>query len=159
MNYKPLSLSFFLILISFSSFAQLGSNTDTTIASVDSSENKVFDKPEKEASFPGGNQGWRSYLERNVNGMVASDNGAPSGYYTVIVQFIVDKEGNISNVKALTNHGYGMENEVVRIITLGPKWLPALYNGKVVKAYRKQPVTFVVTNEPKSKNKKNKDRI
>ncbi|MEO7394242.1 MAG: energy transducer TonB, partial [Chitinophagaceae bacterium] len=68
-------------------------------------ENKIFDKVEIEASFPGGDSKWRQYLERNANGQVATDNGAPEGTYTTVVQFVVDKEGNISDVRALTNHG------------------------------------------------------
>lgn len=110
-------------------------------------ENKIFDKVEIEASFPGGDSKWRQYLERNCNGQVATDNGAPEGTYTTVVQFVVDKEGNISDVRALTNHGYGMEEEAMRVIKKGPKWNPAIQNGRQVKAYRKQPITFAVTSE------------
>ena len=45
-----------------------------------------------------------------------------AGTYTVVVQFVVDKEGNVSDVKALTSHGYGMEDEAVRVIKKGPQW-------------------------------------
>ena len=110
-------------------------------------ENKIFDKVEIEARFPGGDSKWRQYLERNANGQVATDNGAPEGTYTTVVQFVVDKEGNISDVKALTNHGYGMEQEAMRAIQKGPKWNPAVQNGRQVKAYRKQPITFQVQGE------------
>jgi len=110
-------------------------------------ENKIFDKVEIEASFPGGDSKWRQYLERNANGQVATDNGAPEGTYTTVVQFVVDKEGNISDVRALTNHGYGMEDEAIRVIKKGPKWNPAIQNGRQVKAYRKQPITFQVLSE------------
>ncbi len=110
-------------------------------------ENKIFDKVEIEASFPGGDSKWRQYLERNANGQVATDNGAPEGTYTTLVQFVVDKEGNISDVRALTNHGYGMEEEAMRVIKKGPKWTPAVQNGRQVKAYRKQPITFRVESE------------
>ena len=110
-------------------------------------ENKIFDKVEIEASFPGGDAKWRRYLEQNANGQVATDNGAPEGTYTTVVQFVVDKEGNISDVKALTSHGYGMEDEAVRAIKKGPKWIPAVQNGRQVKAFRKQPITFQVQSE------------
>ncbi|MDZ4794022.1 MAG: energy transducer TonB [Bacteroidota bacterium] len=110
-------------------------------------ENKIFDKVEIEAKFPGGDAKWRQYLERNCNAQVATDAGAPEGTYTTVVQFVVDKEGNISDVKAMTNHGYGMEGEAVRVIKKGPNWTPAVQNGRAVKAYRKQPITFQVTGE------------
>ena len=110
-------------------------------------ENKIFDKVEIEAKFPGGDAKWRQYLERNCNAQVATDAGAPEGTYTTVVQFVVDKEGKISDVKAMTNHGYGMEQEAIRTIQKGPNWTPAVQNGRAVKAYRKQPITFQVTGE------------
>ena len=113
----------------------------------DDDENKVFEKVEVEASFKGGEREWRKYLERNLNANTPVDNGAPEGSYTVVVQFIVDKEGNISDVKALTSYGYGMEDEATKIIRKGPAWVPAVQNGRNVKAYRKQPITFVVSAE------------
>jgi periplasmic protein TonB len=110
-------------------------------------ENQVFTKVEVEASFKGGEKEWRRYLERNLEANVPVDNGAPEGTYTVTVQFIVDKEGKISDVKALSNHGHGMEEEAMRVIKKGPDWIPAIQNGRNVKAYRKQPITFVVAAE------------
>jgi protein TonB len=110
-------------------------------------ENKIFEKVEVEAAFPGGEGAWRKFLERNLRGDVASEAGAPAGNYTVWVQFVVDKEGNVSDVKALTSHGYGMEDEAVRVIKKGPQWKPAIQNGRNVKAYRKQPITFQIEEQ------------
>lgn len=105
---------------------------------------QVFTKVEIEAAFAGD---WGKYLQRNLNAEVAINAGAPAGTYQVVVQFIVDREGNVSDVKALTNHGYGMEEEAMRAIRKAPKWTPAVQNGRQVKAYRKQPITFMVTEE------------
>ncbi len=57
---------------------------------------------EQEARFPGGLPGWKKYLEANLDPEVAARAKAPVGIYTIKVQFIVDKEGNIDNVKAIT---------------------------------------------------------
>lgn len=113
----------------------------------DDDENKIFEKVEVEAAFPGGDAAWRKFLERNLRGDVASEAGAPAGSYTVWVQFVVDKEGNVSDVKALTSHGFGMEDEAVRVIKKGPQWKPAIQNGRNVKAYRKQPITFQIEEQ------------
>ena len=110
-------------------------------------ENTVFTKVEVEAQFPGGEKEWKRFLERNLEANVPIDNNAPEGTYSVVVQFIVDKEGIISDVRALTSHGYGMEEEAMRVIKKGPKWTPAVQNGRQVKAYRKQPITFVAAAE------------
>lgn len=111
-------------------------------------DNKVFTKTEIPPSFPGADTGWRKYLERNVNAAVPVDNGAPAGIYKVMVQFIVNADGSLSDFKPLTNHGYGMEKEAMRLIAAGPKWKAAIQNGKVVTAYMQQPITFVVEEEP-----------
>jgi protein TonB len=113
----------------------------------DEDENKIFEKVEIEASFPGGIPAWRKYLEKNLNAQVATDNGAPAGTYTVNVRFVVDKEGNISDVRALTSHGFGIEEEAVKVIKRGPKWNPGNQNGRSVNSYHTQPITFVVTEE------------
>ncbi len=110
-------------------------------------ENKIFEKVEKEAEFPGGAAQWRRYLERNLNPTTPIDNGAPAGTYTVIVKFIVSKDGSISNVEGETHFGYGMEEEAIKQIKKGPKWTPALQNGRNVNAYRRQPITFVVQDQ------------
>ncbi len=110
-------------------------------------DNMIFEKVEIEASFPGGEAKWRQFLERNLSTFNPADEGAPAGTYTTYVQFVVDKEGNISDVRALTNHGYGMEEAAVRVIKKGPKWSPAIQNQRQVKAYRKQPITFRVESE------------
>ena len=110
---------------------------------------KIFDKVEIEASFPGGSSAWRRYLERNLDASIPEKQKAPAGNYTVVIQFVVNLDGTVSDVRALTNHGYGMETEAIRAIKKGPKWLPAIQNGRQVKAYHKQPITYIVDNGPK----------
>ncbi|MFN4314813.1 MAG: energy transducer TonB [Chitinophagaceae bacterium] len=58
----------------------------------------------------------------------------------VSVQFIVDKDGNISDIKALTNNGYGMEAEVLRAIKKRAVWLPSA-QGVPVRPYRTSSAT------------------
>jgi protein TonB len=110
-------------------------------------EDKIFTKVENEAAFPGGEAAWRRFLEKNLNASTPIDNGAPEGTYQVIVKFIVSKDGSISDVQAESKHGYGMEDEAVKVIKRGPKWKPALQNGRNVNAYRRQPITFVVQDQ------------
>jgi len=105
----------------------------------------VFTREEKEAEFPGGSKGWRAYLERNLDPNVPVNRKAPPGIYQVSVMFIVQKDGSITDVTAQTSYGYGMEEEAIRVIKKGPKWIPALQYGRNVRAYRIQPLTFVVS--------------
>ncbi|MEI6945555.1 energy transducer TonB [Paraflavisolibacter sp. H34] len=110
-------------------------------------EETVMTKVEIEAEFPGGAAEWARFLRRNLNASVPVDNGAAEGSYTVIIQFIVDKQGAVSDIRALTNHGFGMEEEAIRVMKKATRWTPALQNGHNVNAYRKQPITFVVATE------------
>jgi hypothetical protein len=104
---------------------------------------KIFTKVETEATFPGGSDKWRQYLQNNLNANAPVENNAPAGTYTVIVQFVVMKDGSAQDIRAITHVGYGLEEEAIRVITNGPKWLPAYQNGKAVNSYKKQPVTFI----------------
>jgi protein TonB len=108
---------------------------------------KEFKTVQIEAKFPGGNDAWTKYLQRNLNSNVPIDNGAPPGNYTVIVSFLVDKSGNISEVQALNDPGYGTSEEAVRVIKKGPAWTPAVQNGRNVIYRQKQSVTFQVTEQ------------
>ncbi len=113
----------------------------------DDDEGKIFTKVEVDASFPGGNAAWTRYLKNNLNAETPVENGASEGTYTVVVRFIVSKDGSISDVVGETKHGYGMEAEAIKIIKKGPNWTPALQNGRNVNAYRRQPITFVVAEQ------------
>ena len=114
---------------------------------VEDDEGKVFNKVEIEAAYPGGTAAWTKYLRNNLDANTPVDNGASEGTYTVIVRFIVSKDGSISDVVAETKHGFGMEAEAMKIIKKGPKWTPAQQNGRMVNAYRRQPITFVVQEQ------------
>jgi protein TonB len=116
---------------------------------VEEDYDKVFTKVEKEAKFPGGPEAWKRYLERNLNANVAAEDGAPTGNYTVKVQFIVDKAGIISNVQAIEvpKACPSCGPEAVKIIKKGPKWDPAVQNRRNVIYQAIQYVTFQVAEE------------
>lgn len=109
-----------------------------------SSNEPVFEKAEVPPIFPGGQQAWSKFLERNLNASVPLNNKAPVGTYKCIVQFIVMKDGSLKQIRPITNLGYGIEGEVIRLMQLSDKWIPAKQNGFSVNAYVSQPVTFVV---------------
>jgi periplasmic protein TonB len=90
---------------------------------------------------------WEKFLLRNLNGNVPVDNGANPGRYQIVVQFVVDVDGSVSDIKPITNVGFGMEQEAIRVLRKATKWEPAWQNGKQVKAYRRQPITFQVDGE------------
>lgn len=143
MPRTPLLCVSLLLLLSFNALSQQQQPAPTDSVMM-AQQHKTFSEVEIEASFPGGRDAWVAYLTANLKANTPVKKKAPAGKYMVIVRFIVSKDGNISEVVAETNHGFGMEEEVIRIIKKGPKWNPAQLNGKFVNAYRRQPVTVVV---------------
>lgn len=122
-------------------------NLDNDKAIIEDKVNKediIFTKVEIDARFDGN---WEKFLLRNLNPQVPIDNNAPPGNYRVIMQFVVDVDGNVSDIKALSNLGYGLEQEAIRVLKKATKWVPAIQNGSQVKAYRTQSITFQVTEE------------
>jgi hypothetical protein len=121
--------------------------TNSAAFTQEDSSKVIFEEVESEAEYPGGLIAWRKFLEKNLNANVPIDNGAPVGIYQVMAQFMVDKNGNVKDIKMLTDIGYGMEAEVIRILKKSGLWTPARQNGRNVNAYRKQPVSFQVEQE------------
>lgn len=103
-----------------------------------------FTKVEKEAEYAGD---WTRFLTTNLRGEVPVDNGAAPGSYQVTVQFVVDINGAVSDIRILKDPGFGMAAEAIRVIKKSGKWKPAVQNGNIVKAYRKQPITFQVLEQ------------
>ncbi len=99
-----------------------------------------------EAHYKSENE-FRAFLAQNLNAFVPLDNNAPSGSYTVIIRFTVAKDGSITNIGAETNYGYGMEEDAIRTIKKSPKWTPAQFLGEPVESYKRQPVTYVKSEE------------
>lgn len=110
---------------------------------------KIFTKVDVEASFTGGEDAWRRYLVNNLNiEKVARRIHIPKGEkefrQTIIVKFVVNKKGEISDVAAENGDAnkFCIE-EAVRVIKYSPNWVPAEQNGRTVNAYRRQPITFL----------------
>ncbi len=110
-------------------------------------ENKIFTKVEVEAAYPGGDAAWRNYLLKTLNGSVPVDNGAGAGTFTVIVKFVVSRDGSLSDVTCENDPGFGMCQEAIRVIKKTKTWTPAIQNGRNVNAYRRQPITFLVEEQ------------
>ena len=106
-----------------------------------------------EAHFPGGDKGWAEFMTDHLDPTVPINHKAPSGIYTVRVKFTVDKTGTLTEITIQTNNGFGMEEEVTRVLALSPKWVPATIDGEPVRAYRVMPVTFQVEGKSGQRKK------
>ena len=100
----------------------------------------IFTKVEVESEFPGGRAGWAEYLSKNLRYPQKAIRKRIQG--TVVLQFIVDKEGKVSDVSVILSVHPLLDNEAKRMITESPNWTPATQNGRKVKSYKKQPIVF-----------------
>ena len=107
-------------------------------------KNLVFSKAEVNPQFIGGQEAWRKFLRANLKINTPVENGAKLGIYKVVLKFIVNIDGSLSDIKCENDPGYGICSEAIRFIKSTPAWEPAIQNGKKVNAYMKQPITFVV---------------
>jgi periplasmic protein TonB len=109
----------------------------------DDEEGKIFTSVQVEAAYDGD---WNNFIKRNLNPNVPADNGAEEGTYTVIVKFVVSKDGSLSDITCENDPGYGICEEAKRVIKKTKNWVPAIQNGRNVNAYRRQPITFSVVS-------------
>ena len=75
----------------------------------------------------------------------------------VIVRFIITETGAVDSVKVLKSIGWGCDEEAVRVIKNMPHWKPGMQNGKPVKVYFTQPITFSIEDD-RYPSRKKKDR-
>lgn len=103
----------------------------------------VWRKVEIEAEYPGGAAAWQRFLNRNLRyPQELIDNGEIQT--STVVQFVVDKDGIVSNVEAVSGHEL-LAAEAVRVIKKSGKWTPAVQGGRYVRSLKKQP--FIIDIE------------
>jgi protein TonB len=111
---------------------------------VEEDSDKTFTKVEIESEYPGGSAAWQRYLNKTLRYPQEAIDNEIQG--TVVIQFIVDKEGNVSDVEAISGPEE-LRAEAQRVIKKSGKWTPAVQNGRQVKSYKKQPIVFRLETE------------
>ena len=101
---------------------------------------KVYDRVEVMPEFPGGMQGLFEYMQNNVNYPKEAKNQKIEG--RVIVSFIVEKDGSISDVHPLTAVHPLLDKEAMRLVNEIPRWKPGTEKGKAVRVSFALPVSF-----------------
>ena len=79
-------------------------------------------------------------IKKRFSNFVFPEKRPPKGNYSVKVQYVVAKDSSISDVKCLTNVGYGLEKAAVGVIQKSSVWQPATQTGREVKPYRTSKV-------------------
>lgn len=136
---KKIVLLYFLI-VSFSAFSQQTTieveQNDAVLQNSDVvySSNAVDIQP----VFPGGTNAFFKFVGMNFR--YPEDPEFTGG--KMMVLFVVEKDGSLSDIKAVKSLGFGAEQEIVRVLKMSPRWNAAMINGEKVRASYTIPITL-----------------
>jgi len=117
--------------------------------SSDSTEH-IYTFVDQDAEFPGGFEAMMQYMVQNFTyPKDASEKGVQG---TVYVQFVIEKDGRVSNVKISKGLSQSVDEEAIRLIRSMPHWKPALLNEKPIASYYQIPLKLELQGRRKRKN-------
>ncbi|HEY4322395.1 MAG TPA: TonB family protein [Mucilaginibacter sp.] len=115
-------------------------NSDAKVTEED--PNKIFTSVEQVPEFPGGIEKFYAYLGKSIRyPAVARENGTQG---RVIVSFVCEKDGSLTDVKVARGIGDGCDEEAVRVLRASPKWKPGIQNGRAVRVAYSVPISFTL---------------
>ena len=90
--------------------------------------------------FPGGTEALLKFLGDHIKYPLIAKTAGISG--TVIISFVVEKDGSVSNVKVVRGIGGGCNEEAVHVVSMMPKWTPGKQRGKAIRTQFQVPLVF-----------------
>jgi periplasmic protein TonB len=141
---KKMFQYFFFLMLPLLSFSQVPDSLDS---------DEEFIIIEQSASFPGGLTEWAKYLNKNMKYPIQAQRMGIEG--RVFVQFIVEKDGSLTDIKVVNGIGAGCDEETMRVLREGPNWIPGTNDGEPVRQKMIQNVFFKFKS-PKADKKKRK---
>lgn len=105
-----------------------------------SDKEKVYQVVEQQPSFPGGREELFKYLAYNVKYPIDATKNKIEG--RVLVTFVVEHDGSISNVNVANSVYPSLDKESIRVVSGMPKWIPGKANGKTIRVKYTIPITF-----------------
>ena len=97
---------------------------------------------EKESDFPGGAKAWRKYILKSLERNEAAKSSTGG---VVIVDFIIGLNGEVQEASIQKSVEFGLDEAALEMVRNSPKWIPAWQNGHTVKSYKRQAITFGVS--------------
>ena len=100
-------------------------------------DNTVYNAVEVRPDFPGGIQKFYDFVSKNYRAPEEDIKGK------VFVQFVVEKDGSLTDIKVMRDLGYGTGAEAIRVLKKSPKWKPGIQNGRPVRVLYSLPISIV----------------
>ena len=122
--------------------------SDTTKAS----KNPVFTSVENIPQFPGGMDELYKFLAKNIKYPTEAREKKIQG--RVILSFVVEEDGSLTDMRVARGIGGGADEEAVRVMNLSPNWSPGIQNGHLVRVAYSIPISFTLAEDGKPKENK-----
>lgn len=116
-----------------------GANVSEKAVAIDS----VMQIPEEMPKFPGGDKALIEFLQKNVKYPVEAQKKGVEG--RVVVNFVVEKDGSLTEIKTVRSVDPLLDEEAVRVVSAMPKWEPGKQKGKPVRVRFNVPISFKLT--------------
>lgn len=107
-------------------------------------EQEIFTVVEQPPAFPGGMPALSAYLSGNLKYPKKAARKNIQG--TVYINFVVNTEGKVSEVKVLQGIGYGCDEEAARVVKKMSDWVPGMHSGRKVNVRYNLPIKFKLSN-------------
>lgn len=118
-------------------------NSDTKAAVED--PNQIFVSVENPSTYPGGIEKFYEYLQKSIRyPAVARENNVQG---KVFVQYVVEKDGSLTDIKVVRGIGSGCDEEAVRVLKNSKKWTPGMQNGRPVRSQYTIPISFTLQEQ------------
>lgn len=117
-------------------------NIGSPFGSEDGNSDEIIDMSEDFPSFPGGEKGLKDYLRNNLNYPKLARDYNVTG--RVVIEFVIEKDGSIGNVKVLESKGFGLDEEGIRVVKSMPQWNPGTLNQKPARFRYRLPIVFTL---------------
>jgi len=105
---------------------------------------KIFTAVEQNPEFPGGLDAFNKFIVTTLR--YPEQARKNNTYGRVVVQFVVDGDGSLSDIKVVRGVGDGCDEEALRVMKMSPKWLPGRQNGRPVRVAYSVPINFTISS-------------
>ena len=127
-----------ILLLLMAGCCLMTANAQKTVVS--QTDQKVFDTVEQMPEYPGGMQAMIAFLQTNMK--YPEDAAKQKVEGRVMVQFVVETDGSVSDVHVAKQVFPSLDAEAIRVVQAMPKWMPGKEKGKVVRVKYNLPIVF-----------------
>ncbi|MFP4288792.1 MAG: energy transducer TonB [Bacteroidota bacterium] len=132
----------FTIDVDADAFTEVEEFTPVVVEEEEVEEEEIFTIVEDQPTFPGGDAALMKFLQENLKYPTMAREAGIQG--TVFVTFVVETDGNITDVRILRGVGGGLDEEAIRVVQSMPPWTPGRQRGQAVRVQFNLPIRFVL---------------